>query len=166
MKKIFPVLLGLLSFVMSFSQVDSTLPPYKKFPTFPPFKMRMPDSSFVSVKELLPKKSPVLLMLFNPECSHCQHETEELISHMESFKEVQIVMATPMPYDSMMAFRQRYHLTEYKNIMVGQDEQFMLPTYFMISNLPFLAFYTAKKELIDTFEGSMPIEKVIDKFRK
>ena len=69
-----------------------------------------------------------------------------------------------MPFDTMTAFREKYHLADYKNIIVGQDNKFMLPSFFMINQLPFLAFYNRKQELIDTFEGSMPIEKVIAKF--
>ena len=64
----------------------------------------------------------------------------------------------------MIAFREKYHLANYKNIIIGQDDKFMLPSFFMINQLPFLAFYNRKHELIDTFEGSLPIEKVIAKF--
>ncbi len=105
-------------------------------------------------------------MLFNPQCEHCQHETTELVKNIDKFKDIQIVMATSMPFDSMLAFREKYKLAEYKNIVVAQDIQFFLVTYFMIHNLPFLAFYDKKKELISVFEGGLPMDKILKVFDK
>jgi thiol-disulfide isomerase/thioredoxin len=149
-----------------YSQNDSTLAPYKRFPSFPPVTLLLPDSVQHHIKDELPKKLPVMLMIFNPTCEHCQHETEEIIKHISQFKGKQIVMATMMPYDSMMAFRERYKLAQFNNIIVAQDPHFFLPPYYMINSLPFLAFYNKKKELISVFEGSMPIEKALAELKK
>lgn len=105
-------------------------------------------------------------MLFNPGCSHCQHETEELVKNIDKFKNIQIVMATSMLFDSMLTFRERYKLTDYKNIVVTQDVNFFLISYFKISSLPFLAFYDKKKELISVFEGGLPMDKILKEFDK
>ena len=75
-------------------------------------------------------------------------------------------MATFMPFDSMMAFREKYKLAQFDNITVTQDTHFFLPTFYNISNLPFLAFYNKKKELISVFEGSLPIDKVLEELKK
>ncbi len=64
----------------------------------------MPDSTSYFTKEDLPKKSAVMLMLFNPQCDHCQHETEEIIKNIDRFKNIQIVMTTSMPFDAMKEF--------------------------------------------------------------
>ena len=105
-------------------------------------------------------------MLFNPQCEHCQHETTELVKNIDKFKDIQVVMTTSMPFDSMLAFREKYKLAEYKNIVVAQDIQFFLVNYFMIHNLPFLAFYDKKKELISVFEGGLPMDKILKVFDK
>jgi len=149
-----------------FSQPNDSLDaPYKRFKGFPPVKLLLPDSTHYFTKYDLEKKSSVMLMIFNPECDHCKHETEEIISHIEDFKGVQIVMATFMPFDSMMNFQKKYNLDKYENIVVGQDFNWLLPSYFKISTLPFLAFYDRKKEIISVFEGSLPIERVIAIFK-
>jgi len=166
MKRI-TLIVSLLAFMqISFAQVDSTKAPYLRFPGFPPARLLMTDSSTYFTKDKLDKKSAVMLMMFNPQCEHCQHETEELIKNIDKFKGIQIVMTTFMPFDSMMAFRERYKLADYKNIVVTQDTHYFLPVYYRITNLPFLAFYNKKKELISVFEGSMPIEKVLKEFEK
>ncbi len=165
MKKLLLTLLCLALIFTSFSQQDSTRAPFKRFPGFPPISLLLPDGVSYFTKNDLPDSKAVLLMLFSPSCSHCQQETEQILKHIDEFKNVHIVMATPMPFDSMLVFREKYKLAGYKNITVAQDNKVMMPTYFMISNLPFLAFYNRKKELLDTFEGSMPVEKVVAKFK-
>ncbi len=107
-----------------------------------------------------------MLMLFNPECEHCKQATEEMISKIDRFKNIRIVMATNTTFSRMLAFRETYQLAKYKNIIVAQDTHYFLPTFYMIRNLPFLAFYNRKKELISVFEGSLPMEKVLLEFEK
>ena len=148
-----------------FGQADPVLPPYQRFPSFPPARLLKTDSSYFT-KDDLKKKMPVMLMLFNPQCDHCQHETEELTKHIDLFKKIQIVMATTMPYDSMMAFHKKYKLADYDNIIVGQDVNHLLPTFYNIAHLPFLAFYNKNKELISVFEGALPIPQIVGIFEK
>ncbi len=166
MKKILLSLFTLFFVSVAFSQNDSIQPPYKRFPSFPPVKLLLPDSSTYFTKANLDKKKPVMLMLFNPQCEHCQHETGELIKNIDKFKDIQIVMTTSMLFDSMLTFREKYKLADYKNIVVAQDENFFLVTYFMIRNLPFLAFYNKKKELISVFEGGLSMDKILMEFEK
>jgi thioredoxin-related protein len=151
---------------VGFAQGDSIQAPYLRFPNFPPVKLLMPDSISYFTKDKLPKKSPVMLMLFNPQCDHCQHETEEIIRSIGQFKNIQIIMVTSVPLSSMNEFREKYKLAAYENIIVAQDTHYFLPSYYMIHNLPFLAFYNKKKELISVFQGSMPIEKVLEELKK
>jgi thioredoxin-related protein len=49
---------------------------------------------------------------------------------------------------------------------MGRDAHFMLPVFYNIRSFPFLAFYNKKQELISVFEGSMPIEKVLEELKK
>ena len=144
MKKIVTLLSLLIITVSGLTQTDSIQPPYKKFPFFPPVKLLLPDSATSFTKDDLPKKRPVMLMVFSPACEHCQHEAEELVKNMDKFSKITIVMATMLPFDSMMHFRTKYGLAQYENIIMGQDTHFFLPPYYDIHNLPFLALYDKK----------------------
>lgn len=150
-----------------FTQNDS-LPeaPYKRFPTPPPFKLLLTDSATYFTKDGLAKKKAVMIMLFSPDCEHCQHKTEEIIQHIDAFEKVQIVMSTTFPFDKMVGFYNKYDLKRFDNIIMGKDINYLLPTFYNIRNLPFLAFYNKKKELISVFEGALPIEKIIEETRK
>ncbi len=165
MKKLLIMFVSLFFITAVFAQNDSIQPPYKRFPSFPPVKLLLPDSVSYFTKNDLKKKSPVLLMLFNPQCEHCQHETEALIKNIDKFENIQVVMVTSMLFDSMMTFREKYKLAQYKNIVVAQDASFFLFSFYLNHSLPLLAFYDKKKELIKIFEGSMKIEEVIEVFK-
>jgi thiol-disulfide isomerase/thioredoxin len=178
MKRIF-LLCSLISITLfSFSQPDSvkkssshdqqedvSLPPFKRFPTVPPFKLLMLDSTSYFTKNDLKKNKPVLLIVFNPDCEHCKHETEEIINNIDSLKNVQIIMATIMSFDLMKSFYEKYDLQRFHNITVGKDVQYTLPSFYQMHFMPYLAMYNKKGNLLATFEGSMKIEDLIHTFK-
>ncbi|MES1220865.1 MAG: thioredoxin [Bacteroidota bacterium] len=163
MMRFFFLLICLSISISGFSQYDPT-PPYQRFPTYPPVNLLMTDSATLFTKKDLPKKTPVLLIIFNPECDHCQHETTELIKNINSFKKVKIVMATVRPIADIKPFVVKYKLAQYSNITVGKDFQFFLPGFYMINNLPYLAMYDKQGKLISTFEGTMKMTDLIKVF--
>ena len=148
----------------SFAQVDSTTPPYKRFPTLPPLQILLGDSTTKFTKEDLAGNKPVLIMLFSPECSHCQHEAEELSMHKDEMQNIQVVMVTFHPLWQMNEFVNKYKLNELKNIVVGKDIYLVLPSFYGIHNLPFHALYNKKGNLISVFDGSMEISQLVEKF--
>ena len=107
-----------------------------------------------------------MVMLFNPQCEHCQHETEELIKNREKLQGAQILMTTSMPFDSMKNFITRYQLDQYKNFVVTQDPNFTLISYYSIHTLPTLAFYNHKKEFISLHEGGLAIDMILKELDK
>lgn len=149
-------------FFFAFGQTDSTkLPPYKRYPSLPPIQILLSDSSTVYTKAQIPNDKPVLFMIFSPDCSHCQHETEEIIAHMDEMKSFQIVMITYHSLHLMNDFITNYGLTKYPNIVVGKDVYYITTGFFDIHNIPYLAMYNKKGNLIEGFEGSLPIPEVI-----
>ena len=122
MKKTLLAVSILLS-LSAFSQADSLKPAYLRFPTIPPFEILQVDSATTFSKSDLKKNQQLLLMYFSPDCEHCQHQTEDLLRDIQSFKKIQIVMATYQPFESMKEFYQKYSLSQY-NIHVGRDSNY------------------------------------------
>lgn len=141
-------------------------PAYLRFPTVPPLKILKVDSATYFTKDDLSKKKPTIVMVFNPGCEHCKHETEEILKNIDDFKTVQIVMTTPQSFHEMKEFYAQYKLNKYPNIIVGRDEHFTLPSFYMIHSLPFLAFYNKKQDLISVHEGSMTVPKILEELKK
>lgn len=151
----------------SIAQIDS-LPaaPYTRFPTVPPFKLLLTDSSSYYTKDKLPEKKPVMIMLFSPDCDHCKLATEEIIKNIDALKKVHIIMSTTFPFSKMMVFYNNYDLKRFDNIIVGIDVNYLLPVFYDIRNFPFLALYNKKKKLISIFSGSLHINKVVEELNK
>ena len=154
----------LITGIAARAQGDFSIPPYKRFPTLPPIQLLLGDSVTRYTKENIPEKTPVLVMLFSPECSHCQHTAEEMYQNKEALKNIQIVMATVLPLYQMNAFMTKYKLDQMTNVVAGKDIYFLLPPFYDIKNFPYEAMYDKKGNLIMGFEGSMPIEKLISVF--
>ena len=155
--------------VLSFSvhaQPDTAQPPYKRFPHVPALQLLLGDSTTVYKKEALPKGKPVLLLIFSQECSHCQHTAEEIVQHKAELKNIQIVMATLHSISQMNAFADSFGLKALPNVVLGKDVHYILPSFYSIRNLPYMALYKANGDLIQTVEGSLPIENVIALFKK
>lgn len=166
MKMIYILIVATFFAVPVFSQGDTSVPPYQRFPTLPPMKLLLTDSTTYFTKDDFKNKTASMIVLFNPDCDHCQKETEELTQHIDRFKNIQIVMASFAPLEKIKEFSSTYDLEKYKNITVGQDYQFFLSTFYMIKNLPFHAFYNKKKELISVFEGTISTTRMLSELEK
>jgi hypothetical protein len=161
MKKIFllPWVLGMTIFC--FAQIDSTsLPPYKKTRMLPAFDLLMTDSISHYTNADLPKSKPVLIILFDPNCDHCKHETEEILQHIDSLKNIQIVMATNADFADLKKFYQHYNLEKFKSIKAGIEPKTYLAVFFAIHNLPYLAMYNGHGVLLRTHEGGMKVANI------
>jgi len=166
MKTFLSSFLLLLTFSLVAQKPDAEVPPYKQFPTVPPVKLLLADSTTVYSHEDLPKKKAVLFMLFSPECDHCRHQTDSILANINKFRDIQIVMATVLPFERLKRFYQEYELEKYPNIVAGRDYQFVLPGFFHARSLPVLGFYDRRKKLIAVSEGSMLVSQILSKFGK
>jgi thioredoxin-related protein len=138
--------------------------PFMRFPTIPPFRLLRLDSATYLTKDDLRKNRKTMVMYFSPDCEHCKHQTEAILADFKDFKDIEIVMATYQPFGEMKAFNEHYKIYEHPNIMIGRDEHFVLPPFYKIRNLPYLALYDRKGNLITTFEGTQKTDTLISAF--
>jgi thioredoxin-related protein len=171
MKYIFPFMLLLLCQPAAAQTIEPVTPVkedtalYLRFPVVPPFSIiKVPDSSRFA-KADLKKKKKTLLIIFSPDCDHCQQETKDLIAAIDKFKKIQIVMASWLPYQEIQKFYTEYNIAAYPNITMGWDKSFFLPPFYKLNNLPFMALYDKKGNLISVFEGSVSLDKVVEAFK-
>ena len=135
-------------------------PPYKRFPTVPPIQLLQQDSTTLTKDKL--KKQPLILMFFSPTCDHCQHQMEDMIKNMDKLSHYQIVLASYSPMEEMTEFYKNYKLSNYPNIKMGRDNRYLLPPFYDIRSLPYLALYNKKGDLVTTFEGNAKVSKLTD----
>lgn len=164
MKKLAILFVAVAAFASAKAQQD-TLPPYKQVPVIPAFTIQLPDSSWFSKKDL-PKNTAVVIIYFNPECGHCQHEAEELSKEMDKFKKVFFVWAAYHDMDKIQEFVKTYGLDTYKNMVFGRDSKYFLPVFYQVRMTPFSAVYNKKGNFVEAFESGMTpeeLEKALDR---
>ena len=149
-----------------FSQSDSLKPAYLRFPTVPPFQLLKTDSTTMLTKNDLQKNRPVMIMYFSPDCDHCQKQMDDLMKDFEPFRNIQLVMATVQPLEMLRSFYEKYALAKYENILVGRDIKYILPPFYQMRNLPYMALYDRKGNLITTYEGNVKPATLLKSFRK
>jgi thioredoxin-related protein len=166
MKKVLIAVLGLFFFNATIAQTPANLPeaPYLKNPDIPPFRLLEVDSVHVITKDDIKKNRKVLLMFFSPECEHCKHQIQDILADFSKFKDIEIVMATFQPFEQMQNFYTYYRIADHGNILMGRDEKYMLPPYYRMQSLPFLALYDKKGQFITRFEGNQKVDTILMAF--
>ncbi len=161
MKKIIFLALCSCLFVSAKAQADSTLI-YLRFPTIPPFSIiKVPDSTKFT-KDDLQKKKATVIIIFSPDCDHCQHATKELTANIGLFKKAQIIMASSLEYAYVKKFYEEYKIADYPNIIMGRDPSYFFGTFFRVRSFPAIFVYDKKGNFVQSFDGSVPVEKIAE----
>ena len=163
MKKIAFFFLFLAIAHLGFAQgekTDTQLPEYISKGTIPEFKIfTMPDSVAFTNRDLK-KDKPLILMIFSPNCGHCQHETQLIEKNIDRFKDAQILMVTWLPYSTLEPFAASYGTKNYEQITLGYDPKDFLYGYYDVHKYPTLVVYDKKGNYVNRFDGSFEISEV------
>jgi len=162
MMRSLPLLSCLLLTLSGLAQSDATATaPYLKDPSLPAFRILLTDSTHWFTQAELRKGRPVLLMVFNPECEHCQKQAE-LLGQEDKGKLAgfEIVMASYQELRKIRAFAETYKLADHPNIHVGRDPNYFFSTHYSIHYFPFLVFYDRNGKLAKVQEGGVTAEKL------
>lgn len=163
MKKCLFILSCLFISYSGFSQANAkteNTPDFIKNPTIPNFTLYKAPDSTVFTNEDLKNRKPTLVMIFSPECGHCQNVTRELTKRIDEFKNVEILMITWLPYSEMMAFYHDYKIAEYPQITMGWDKKdFFLP-YYHVGMYPDIVVYNKHGKYVKSFSGDIKLDDV------
>jgi thiol-disulfide isomerase/thioredoxin len=159
MKKLLVIVVLLFS-SSAFSQKD-TLAPYQQFPTIPPFRIQLMDSTTWFTKANLSSKKPTWVIYFSPDCGHCQLETEEIISSIKQLQNIQIVMIASRSFSEVKNFYNHYLINRFPNIKMGVDAARFVTNFYKVEFTPFSALYDKKGRLIKAFKDAPEISEVV-----
>jgi len=134
---------------------------YKSYTSFPAFPLFTLDSSKISSVSVLTKHEPVVVICFSPTCSHCQHQAEEITSHMKDFKDVKFLMVSSYPMQEVREFAETYALNRFPNILVASDPNFSMGHFYELRSLPGIYLYDKKGKLKKHFETNVLAEDLL-----
>lgn len=141
---------------------DTVVYAYQKNPKLPAFRVLELDSSTIFNTYNIPSGKPVAIIYFGPECEHCQRFTESMLKSIDSLKDFRIYMFTFAPLSQLKTFYEKYHLADYKNIMMGKDYEFFFPSFFGARFVPYIAIYDKHKMFSKKFEGTATVTQIYD----
>jgi cytochrome oxidase Cu insertion factor (SCO1/SenC/PrrC family) len=156
------ILISLLALLMSFQlagqQKSNELPPFKSKPTLPPLELTQVNNKTLRTADI--RKEPCLIIYFSPTCDHCIEQMKEIRQNFGKLEKIQVIMATFQPMDELKNFIKKYALDKQPNFRFGRDVKFLLPPFYKMDSMPYLALYDKNGKLITTFEGTTKMERV------
>jgi len=139
---------------------DST-PPYQKDSLIPAFSILQTDSTWFN-KEALPGNKPVVIIYFNPECGHCQLTAHEFDQKKNKLKNVFFIWVTyDTSFKEIKSFAAEYKLLDEKNIRIGRDPKYFVPSFYRVKFTPFMAVYGKNGKLVKTYETGTDPDTIV-----
>ncbi len=167
MKKFLLFLLSAFLVVLTFGQSTEGDPANKLKPDLPAYKLLSLDSSKVQTKDALSKDMPTIIIIFSPDCDHCNVLAKALVTQQKKFKDIQIVMGSFFKgLKEIKSFYERNELSKLKHLVIGKDHSFFLAGYYKARKFPFAALYNKDQQLIATYELNIDITQMAEIFNK
>ena len=159
MKSIIVLYLFLLASFAGNAQTDS-LKPYEKNRSLPDFSLLNIDSVLFT-PQVLAKDKNIIVMLFSPDCSHCQKQLDELLSIGEVARNTELLMISFMPLEFNRIFYQKNKLEKYPYVYLGKDYKGFCISFYKPHTVPVLVFYNKKREFVSINYGNMDKAEIL-----
>ena len=103
-----------------------------------------------------------LIILFDPDCEHCQYEAEQLQKHHRELAHANVYLLTTQSYARAYTFAHHYGLDTLAMMHVGtltRDESYRL---FGPTSVPHLFIYGSDGQLRKEYKGETKIEALLN----
>ena len=132
----------------------------KDYTILPEFTLKdLNGDSFTS--ENIPTDKVKVIIYYNGECEHCQHQAKQIQESIDSFNDVQLFFISYQETELIKEFATSYDFLERPNITFLEDKRLDLISTFTIKGFPFILVYSAENKLIEKFEGPTDISKIV-----
>lgn len=124
----------------------------------PPITIRLTDGTDVKVKE---QKSKMILVLFQPDCDHCQDEAKQIRQQLEAFKDYQMYFISSESLETILKFSKDYELFNKDRVSFGYASVDDILSHFGSISTPSIYIYKESGELIQSFDGLVDVSVII-----
>lgn len=126
----------------------------------PPLKLIAGDK-FITTKDVR-NKANLFLMIYNPLCDHCQHQTNAVIKNIASLKESHfILVASPEMKQYAPDFEKATNISKYPSLQVSYDSCRLIERLNTFLGLPQVNIYDHDRKLMKVFTSDFPIDSLI-----
>lgn len=132
--------------------------PAKPTSEIPDLTITFADGSVESAKNL---KGKFLLVLFQPDCDHCQREAQDFKNNMEHFRNIPLYFVSAAPMDEVLKFADDYQLSQFSNIRWGTTTVPKILDAFGPIEAPSAFLYDENGVLVQNFNGEVAVEVIV-----
>ncbi|MBL0741779.1 peroxiredoxin family protein [Chryseolinea lacunae] len=112
----------------------------------------------VNLKDL---KGKTILILFQPDCDHCQRESTAIRDNMSAFEDYEVYFISASSVEESVEFAKTYKFKDQINVHFALTTvENVIDTFGSIS-APSLYVYSAEHLLIKHFNGETPIDDIL-----
>jgi thiol-disulfide isomerase/thioredoxin len=133
--------------------------PFLKDKNIPKFTLNLTTGKSFSNTQI-PKTKFTCIIIFSPDCSHCQDEATELTKNADKFKSVFFIWNSYKEMADIKAFATKYGLDKQSNVVIGRDPEFSIPVFFRPRMTPFVALYE-KGQLLKVYEQGVKVPELL-----
>ena len=133
--------------------------PFLKDKNIPKFTLNLTSGKSFNNTQI-PKTKYTCIIIFSPDCSHCQDEATELTKNAAMFKSVFFIWTSYKEMADIKVFATKYGLNKQSNVIVGRDPEFSIPVFFRPRMTPFVALYE-KGQLLKVYEQGVKVPELL-----
>jgi len=121
-----------------------------------PFRIQMANGSAYSASDLK-KDVPALIVYFDPDCDHCTAFVEDLLKNISAFANIQIIMITYVPMQTLKNYISKTGLNKYPAVIVGTEgTTFIVRYHYDVVQFPFAVLHDKNGNLFARYESEVP----------
>ena len=137
------------------NQTPKTAPATNEYPNM---NLIFPDGSMRSARDL-PVKS--ILVIYFPDCDHCQREAREISNHLKAFKNYHVWFISVASFPDIQKFAIEYKLIGYDYVhFVRTEAKDIVNNYGGIST-PSVYIYSKERKLVKAINGETKIDEIL-----
>ena len=128
-------------------------------PALPKFSFKGYEGVEIT-NELFMNDRPLIVIYFEPSCSHCKQQAEWLSNSMDNFEGVDLLWVAWEPTDLIDEFRDQYFPQAVNvNYAIDSDQEF--DNIFGFSQIPTVFVYDDQNKLLKKFKKETKTEKLL-----
>jgi peroxiredoxin len=131
----------------------------------PPANVSLPNLNITTtggkVLNINQLKGKNILVVFLPDCDHCQREASEIQKELPKFKGYNFYFISSATNEQLSKFAKDYKLSGIANVAFAQTTVDQIRTNFGSINTPSLYIYSEKGKLVKFFNGETPVKEIL-----
>ncbi len=146
--------------VITIDSVNAKTTAHKRKHWFKHKKSLIAKSNLLTEKDFI-SDANLIVMMFNPTCSHCIEETDLLKTNIHLFnKSKLLLLANKSMKDYLPEFYKQRNLKDFPKITIGLDSIGFINQAYLYRALPQINIYDKNHKLIKIYSGEAPIDSL------